>query len=64
MKETRNKKFGGSMKQSEYDLLITLVKQGRFESQVDCIVSALNLLDKKLQKAREKEIGIFEQKKE
>lgn len=57
MKEIRDKKFGGSMKSSEYKLLIRLARDLKL-SQVDVIMQGLNLLKNEYESQRNK--GLFE----
>ena len=60
VKEIRNKKYGGSMKQSEYELLLKLTRELKFDSQVNCLVAGLQLLEKQLIKSKSKEQGLFQ----
>lgn len=63
MNEVRNKKYGGSMKQSEYDLLVKLANDMQL-SQVEVIVRALEYYSKKVEKLNKREVSMFEPKKE
>jgi hypothetical protein len=57
IEEIRNKKYGGSMKPSEFKMLETLSKKMKL-SQVDVIVAGLKLL--RIQFEQTQEQGIFE----
>ena len=57
IEEIRNKKYGGSMKPSEFKMLETLSKKMKL-SQVDTIIEGLKLL--RIQFEQTQEQGIFE----
>lgn len=59
--EIRSKKFGGSMKQSEYELLSRLKSELKV-SQVDVLIMGLKALEKKVIAKRKKEPNLFNQK--
>jgi hypothetical protein len=61
IEEIRNKKYGGSMKQSEYNLLLRLSKELK-QSQVETILQGLALLEKKVIAKRAKEQTLFTKK--